>query len=249
MGRQKDKFLVLDVETANDVKEALCYDIGFAICDRQGNVEYQKSYIISDIFFDEKNIFKNKELMNSAYYHEKLPQYFAGIKSGEWQVKSFLGIRKEIKELIKKYKIKAVCAYNSAFDINALNQTLRYITKSNLRWFFNYDMQVYCIWHMACQTVCKSKDYIQFAYENKKYSEAGNMQTSAEIVWQYLTKDYNFEEKHTGLEDVKIECQIMAKCLNYHKKINRKINRACWCIPQKQFKNYKIKKEAENLPI
>lgn len=238
---RKFKYLVLDVETANSTEQPLVYDIGFAICDRNGKIYEQKSYIVSDIFFDEKRIFNNSELMNTAYYKEKLPQYFKGLKNDLWQVKSFLAIRKEIKGLIKEYNIKAICAYNAHFDINALNTTLRYITKSSCKWYFDYDTPIFCIWHMACQTICNKNDYLKTAIENDWQSEKGNIQTNAEKVWAYLTKEYDFSESHTGLADVLIEVQIMAECFKYHKKINKKINRACWNIPQPKAKKLKAK--------
>ena len=40
---QKEYFMVLDTETANSVEQPLPYDIGYAICDRQGNVEIARS--------------------------------------------------------------------------------------------------------------------------------------------------------------------------------------------------------------
>ena len=46
-------------------------------------------------------------------------------------------------------------------------------------------------------------------------------------------KKNDFEEEHTGLADALIETQILARCLKSHKSINKKINRACWRIPQK----------------
>ena len=60
--------------------------------------------------------------------------------------------------------------------------------------------------------------------------------TSAEVVWAYLTDNVDFEEKHTGLEDVKIEVQIMAHCFRQHKKMDKGINRLCWRTPQADFK-------------
>ena len=62
------------------------------------------------------------------------------------------------------------------------------------------------------------------------------MTTNAETVYKYLTKNADFEEEHTGLADVHIELEILCKCLTYHEKINRNINRGCFRIPQKKFK-------------
>jgi hypothetical protein len=137
---------------------------------------------------------------------------------------------------MKEYNISVVCAYNCNFDKNALNNTIRYISKSALRWFFPYGTEFYCIWNMACQTICKQKGYQRFCLENGFYSTSNNMKTSAETVWAYLTQTPSFEEKHTGLEDVKIEIEIMAHCFRQHKKMDKGINRLCWRVPQSEFK-------------
>lgn len=226
----KDYYLVLDVETANSTDDPLVYDLGFAVCDRKGNIYEAESYVVSDIFY------KETELMQSAYYHEKLPKYYEGIKEKAFKVINFYTAKKRIADLIEKYNIKAVCAYNASFDTKALNTTQRYLTNSKYRYFLPYGTEVYCIWHMACQVICTQKRYIKFCLDNGFVSESGNIKTSAETVFAYMTKNEKYEECHTGLQDVLIETQIMAKCFAQHKKMNKKINRLCWHIPQSKAK-------------
>lgn len=236
MDKRKKYYLVVDVETANSTQDALVYDLGFAICDKKGNIYLEKSYVITDIFDDEKKIFHNSEMMNTSYYNHKLPKYYQGLKNGKWKCISLLKARKEIATLMQEWNISEVWAYNCHFDRNALNNSIRYSTKSNLRWFFPYGTQFHCIWSVATQTICKQKGFLRFCLENNLYSEKGNVKTSAETVYAYLTKNADFEEEHTGLEDVRIEVQILAKCISQHKKMNKDINRACWQNPQKEFK-------------
>ena len=230
--RRKKYYLVLDVESANTLQQPLVYDIGYSVVDKKGNIYYSKSHAITDLFFDEKKIFNNDELMNSAYYSKKLPQYFE--QKGKWKFNPFLKVRKDILKIMKEFNINTVCAYNCSFDRNALNTTLRYITKSKLKWFFPYGTEFQCIWNMACQVICTQKRYIEMAIENNWFTKSGNMLTNAEKVWSYLINDKDFEEEHTGLEDVKIEVQIMARCLAQHKPMKTNIYRACWRIPQKK---------------
>lgn len=226
----KDYYLVLDVETANSTDDPLVYDLGFAVCDRKGNIYEAESYVVSDIFY------KETELMQTAYYHEKLPKYYEGIKKQAFKVINFYMAKKRIADLIEKYNIKAVCAYNASFDTKALNTTQRYLTNSKYRYFLPYGTEIYCIWHMACQVICTQKRYIKFCLDNGFVSESGNIKTSAETVFAYMTKNEKYEECHTGLQDVLIETQIMAKCFAQHKKMNKKINRLCWRIPQSKVK-------------
>ena len=234
--KRKKYYLVLDVESANTLEQPLVYDIGYQVVDKKGRVYEEKSHAITDLFFDEKKIFKNEELMKSAYYSDKLPQYY----NNGWEFHPFLMVRKEILKVIRKYNIKVVCAYNCAFDRNALNTTIRYITKSKIKWFFPYGLEYQCIWNMACQVICTQKSYIQMAIENNWFTDSGNMLTSAEKVWAYLTNNKEFEESHTGLEDVKIEVEIMVRCLAQHKPMKKNIYRACWRIPQKVVRKFII---------
>ena len=232
MSKQKEKFIVLDTETANSVDEPLPYDIGWAICDRSGYIYAKRSFVVAEIFLD------MKDLMQSAYYANKIPQYWEDIKQGKRQIKKMWNIRRIMIDDIKNYNIKKIGAYNMAFDQKSTNNLVRYISKSWLRWWLPYGMETFCIWHMACQVLADRPTYIKFANENGLVSSAGNVQTSAESIYKYLIKNPDFAESHTGLEDVEIEVEIMAHCYRQHKKMNTNINRLCWRIPQKRYKQY-----------
>ena len=225
---KKTYFLVVDVETANSTDDALVYDLGYAVVDRFGNVYETASFVISDIFQDEA------DLMSSAYYAEKIPQYLEGIAAHDFIVTNFYQARKAILAVMEKYGITEVCAYNASFDRNALNTTQRWLTKSKYRYFFPYGTQINCIWHMACQVICTQKRYRKFCETNGFVKPSGNLHTNAEAVYAYMTKDATFDESHTGLADVLIEVQIMAKCFAQHKKMDKSINKSCWRIPQKK---------------
>lgn len=222
--------LVVDVETANSTDDALVYDLGFAVVDKKGTVYETQSLIISDIFYGEA------ELMKSAYYAVKIPKYLEGIKQGKFQVVNFYTARMLVLALMKKYGVKTVMAYNANFDMSALNTTQRFLTKSKYRYFFPYGTKFECIWSMACQVLYTQKSFVRFAFQQGFMSPAGNLQTSAEVGYRYLTGDNAFEEEHTGLSDVLIETQIMAKCYQQKKAMKRTINRYCWTIPQKKRK-------------
>lgn len=226
--KRKKYIMVFDVETTNNIMESkfndgLVYDIGYAIVDKQNNEYVAKSYVISDIFDNEK------ELMKSAYYVKKLPKYYKELENGTRQRKTIFQVRREVNEMIKKYNIKEVYAYNANFDITTLNNTCRYVSKSLVRYFFPYGVNVCCIWNIACQTLGTQKTFLKQNVCNEK----GNLLTSAERMFAYISNNKDFQEEHTGLEDTRIESAILNKCFRQHKSIDKKINRACWQIPQK----------------
>lgn len=235
MARKKEMYLVIDTETCNTLEQPLVYDIGYAIADRNGNVVLERSFLVAEIFLDKKDI------MSSAYYAEKIPMYWDDVKKGTRIIKSLFNIRKQLFADMKEYNVKKVGAYNMGFDKKALNTTIRYCSKSLIRWFFPFGVEYFCIWNMACQVIMDTRKYVKFAIQNGLVSEKGNIQTSAESCFKFLMNDVNFIESHTGLEDVKIEVQIMAKCLKTHKRLDRKINSACWRLPQTKAK--KMRKE------
>ena len=234
MSRRKEMFLVIDTETCNTIEQPLPYDIGFAICDRFGNITEERSYIVAETFLD------MQETMKSAYFAEKIPQYWEDIKNGTREIKSIYKIRKEVKDLMSKYNVKKVGAYNMSFDKRALNNVMRYTTKSFCRWFFPFGTTFFCIWHLATQTLLQQKTFFKMAEKNNWFSEKGNLLTNAEVTYNYIKKMSDFKEEHKGLEDVRIEIEIMAHCFRQHKKMNTNINTSCWRLVQKAYKEYKV---------
>lgn len=214
--------LVIDTETTNSVEQPLPYDVGYAIVNTEtGEIFTEKSFVVAEIFLD-------KELMKDAYFAEKIPQYWDDIKAGKRIMKSICNIRKAIKSDMKKYNVTKVGAYNMGFDNRATKNDVRYISGSFLRWFFPYGTEFFCIWNMACTSILNTKDFADFAVKNGFVSEHGNIQTSAEIAFRYITNALDFEEAHTGLEDVKIECEILLAVLRSGMDFDERPNSACW---------------------
>jgi hypothetical protein len=230
MSRKKEMYLIIDTETCNSMEQPMVYDIGYVICDRYGYIVIEKSFVVAETFIDMADV------MASAYYAEKIPRYWEDLRNGKRIMKSLFNIRKQLLEDIKTYNVKTIGAYNMDFDKRALNCTTRFCSQSFIRWFFPYGMKYICIWHMACQTLLNTSTYIKFAKQNGLVSEKDNILTSAESAYKFLTKNVNFIEEHTGLEDVKIEVEIMAKCFATHKRMDKTINTHCWRLPQKKRK-------------
>lgn len=225
MDKRIKYYLIVDVETANSLDDPLVYDIGGVVTDKQGRIYETFSYIVRDIFVGEKN------LMNTAYYAEKVPDYWRDIWSNKREVINFMDMWQCVLKLMARYNITDVCAYNTHFDRLALDMTLRYLTKSKYRFFFPYNTNFICIWNMATQTICKQKSYVTFCEENNFLSNRGrNYSTSAETVFRYLNREPDFKEEHKGLDDVIIETEIFVMCWRQHKSFpyGRGIRRNCW---------------------
>ena len=67
--------------------------------------------------------------------------------------------------------------------------------------------------------------YRRFCFDNGNLTAhtPPRPQKKAETVKQYLENNPRFKEVHTGLEDVYIESEILAKCFSTHKKMRREL--------------------------
>ena len=208
-------YMTIDTETANGTDFPLVYDLGLAIHDKRGKVYETRSLVIADIYCGER------ELMKTAYYAQKLPKYEVALKSGEREMVSIFTARKIVRELCAKYNVKAIIAHNSRFDYNALNTSIRYITKSKTRYFLPYGITVYDSLKMARDTIVKQKTYKKFCEKNNYFTPTGQLKATAEILYRYITGQDEFNEEHQGLDDVLIEVAISAKCFAQHKPMRK----------------------------
>ena len=218
--RRKHYILVVDTETVNtcrdetgrlDTSAPLCYDIGFAVVDTHGEVYATESFVNEDIFFVER------DMMKTAYYAHKMPQYDEDLKNGLRKLGTTLAIRNRMWSLIEEYNIQEVVAHNARFDITALNMTLRYRTKSEKRRWFPPYIEVWDSMLMARSVIGKMPTYRKFCEENGFLTKNNQCSMNAENLYKFITKNLEFEEAHTGLEDVLIEKEIMAYCYRQHK--------------------------------
>lgn len=217
--RRRHYFIVFDTETANAIDCPLVYDIGWAVVDKHGNVYRTRSFINREIFFLEK------DLMQSAYYAEKLPLYYERIKNGSAQVANWQTIKSTLWADIAEYEIKEVIAHNARFDYLATATTQRWLTKSKYRYFLPYGVEVWDTLKMARSVVANKPTYRKFCEENgHTYGKNGNqVRLTAEVLYQFITQNKEFEEEHTGLSDVLIEKEILKYCYRQHKAMKKKL--------------------------
>ena len=223
MDRRISYKLVIDTETCPcDTTEKgvsgynmFAYDIGWAVVDKRGKVYETKSYINADVFLGEK------KLMKSAYYANKLPRYWEDITEGTRVLTSWFNIRCDLIETIARYGITEIYAHNMRFDYQVLLNTQRWLTKSKYRYFFPYEVKICDTLKMARDVIAKTPTYINFCQENGYLTKNGQVRLTAEILYRYITGDMEFEESHTGLEDVLIEKEILRYCYAKHKAMRK----------------------------
>ena len=213
---RKSYYLTIDTETANTFDDPMVYDLGGCIHDKKGNVYETFSFVIAEVFYG------MADLMQSAYYADKIPAYREEIRKGERKVVPLVKAKIIVHDLCEKYNVKAIIAHNMAFDYRALSKTQRYLTKSKYRWFFPYGIELWDSLKMAQDTICKQKGYIAYCEENGFVTKYGKPRATAEILTRYLEGKIDYQEEHTGLADVLIEKEITAQCLRQHKPMRKK---------------------------
>ena len=213
--KRKNYHLVFDTETANGLNDPIMYDLGGAVVDKKGNVYETFSFIIKEVFYG------MRDLMQSAYYANKIPMYEEQIARGERQVVSLYEAKKILNEICKKYNVKSLVAHNARFDYRSTSKTQRYLTKSLYRYFLPYGIPIWDTMKMANDTICKQTHYKEWCYENGYLTKNGRVRKTAEILYRYISGDNDFIESHTGLEDVMIEKEIFVHCLRQHKKMRK----------------------------
>ena len=109
--KRKSYFVVFDTETANGLDDPIMYDLGFAVVDKKGTVYETNSLIIREVFYG------MKDLMKSAYYADKIPNYEKEIANGQRKVVSLYEAKKIFQAVCKKYNVKACIAHNADLTI------------------------------------------------------------------------------------------------------------------------------------
>lgn len=220
--KRKKYYIVIDTETCpidrqiEEVtpKNMLVYDMGFCVVDKRGVVYKTGSYIVSNIFFSE---FYTK--MQSCYYKDKIPLYFDQIGKSERIVKSWGQISWIIRKVIEEYNITSIVAHNAMFDFGSLKNTKEYLEE--------FSMFPYMEWldtlKMAKSVIAEMPTYQRYCKKNDYLTPTGKCKLTAEILYKFISKNDDFKENHTGLEDTLIEKEILAYCIKQHKKMDKKL--------------------------
>ncbi len=216
---QKQYYLVYDTETAGGLENPFVYDLGFIVIDRQGNVYEKFSLVIKDIFHD------NWEMLKTAYYCEKLPNYLRELLNGDRQMVTFYEAKMLIASICEKYNIKAIMAHNAFFDYKATRNTQNFLTDGKYHSFLPYGVELWDTMKMAQDVIATKKSYIKFCEENGYMTKhkTPRPQVKAEVLYRYISGDNEFIEDHTGLADVLIEKEIFTYCIKQKKAMRRKL--------------------------
>lgn len=212
-------FIVLDTEGVSDGApiskrnigaNALFYDCGWIVANREGERLASFSFVNTDVFMQ-------SELMQTAYYANKLPQYFAGL-GDDWSCANTLQIWQTFAECVKQYNVRDIWAYNVGYDRASLNYTIAKQSNGFRKYFSPYGCKYRDIWDYAGNTICNTRKFVEWTIERGFTSAKGNPSTSADTVAKYVYGDLEFAEHHTALSDCECELDILLACFKRKQK-------------------------------
>lgn len=193
---------VFDTETTS-LDKPFCYNIGYAIIDADTwETICARSFVVEQVWH-------NLPLFSTAYYAEKRSTYVAEMRARTTVMDKFGYICRQMMRDFRQYEIDTAFAYNSAFDEKVFdfncdwfkcNNPFDTINIKDIRGFAHYFLV--------------DDDYKRFCEDNQFFTESGNYSTTAEIMFRYISKNMEFVEAHTALDDSLIEAEILLACIN-----------------------------------
>ena len=214
---KKQKYLLfIDTETIGSLyvaESVMPFEIGMKVFDLESmKVIKEKSYLV-------RKFFNNKYIMLSTFSATKYPSYFEKLENDKrYKTMSVKDICQDLEKVINRYNIKIMVAHNGKFDQNAIARiSEEFGTNNPMRKLDLLDtMEI-------SKMITFSKEYTDFCIKNKErlnsmnesafITNSGRVRTTAQAIYSYLTNNPEFEEAHTGLEDIDIEIEIFKESL------------------------------------
>lgn len=204
-------FAILDIETLTDAR--LAFDIAWILKDSKGNTLESHNYLVSEIA---ETPFAQILIRRDSFMKNKAQFYMDGMAFNSFVIMSLYDIMYEFHAAATKYNAKIVmCAYNAKFDYSVLNDNMQAYYGMN---FFDDSIEIVDIMTMALATICDTNKFVRWCQLTNHVTAKGNVQTNAETVYAYLTRDSDFVEAHHALQDCEIEADIYFKARKYRKK-------------------------------
>lgn len=216
--RKVKNVLGIDTETIMDLQNAMPFDIGYVVYNnKEDKIEKQGTYLV-------RKFVNNKYIILSSWSANKYERHYKPLlntKTKDVKVESVEKIAKEFAKIIKKYNIKYMFAHNGQFDYQALKRLFKDVGVENP--FENLD--IIDTMMLSYKTITTTKEYENFCKENSNIKKLQNntkvsrfitkdnkVRQTAESIFAFIDKNIDFEENHTGLEDIRIELEIFKYC-------------------------------------
>ena len=230
------------------ISKPLIYDIGWTIIDRQGRIYDRKNFLVSEIFsvpaiFDTAYYADKRPL-----YLEKLQAgeiILTDWRTATKELEDALNAVKAVGAYNAAFDFKKAIPFTELY-INKLyspdfhewldyqnylidraangfrNKRIASRKPADENEIFRFRGGVYPlfdIWALACEYIMDSDEYRDFAWDEGLLTDSDKYyKTSAEVVYRFLSRNREFVEAHTALDDAEIESEILASIIRKDKK-------------------------------
>lgn len=214
---RKERYLLfVDTETIGSLfvqDSVLPFEIGTKVYDMEkGQVIRQKSYLV-------RKFLNNKYIMFNTFSATKYPTYLERIKTDKcYKSESVKDIMQDLLKVINRYNIKIMVAHNGNFDKCAIARLCEEFGTDNP----TKNIDLLDTMELS-KIITFSKEYSNYCIENMEIknslnesafiTNSGRVRTTAQAIYSFITKNPQFQEAHTGLEDIDIEIEIFKKSM------------------------------------
>ena len=194
--------MIFDTETTS-LEKPFCYNIGYVVYNtEQDNILLKREFVCEQVWH-------NPMLFTTAYYSNKRELYVNRMRARQIAMDKFGYICQQMIRDIKMYEIELAFAYNSTFDEKVFNYNCEWFKCNNP--FDNVEIKD--IRGYVHNSIANQDHFKQWCDHNEKFTEKGNYSTTAETIYQYVSRDLEFVEEHTALNDSLIELAILVHCV------------------------------------
>ena len=225
------------------IAKPLIYDLGWQVIDRTGKVYIRKSFLISEVFsvpqvfntayyaskrpiyLDKlknneiiltdwktatKELVKDLQIVEAVGAYNSMFDYKKAIPFTERYMKALYSQDFYSWEAKQNKICEGIATGKAKTNNNNFNGEVFH--------FRGRSYPLFDLWGLSCKYILNNDEYKQQCIDNNWKSQSGKYyKTSAETTYRFLTKNEDFIESHTAVEDAIIESEIFSAILKITK--------------------------------
>jgi len=221
------------------IAKPLIYDLGWQVVDRKGRVYARRNFLISEIF-SVPSIFNTAYYAcKRPIYLEKLAK--GEITLTDWRT-AVAALEEDMAEVEAVGAYNSMFDFKKAIPFTELYINMLYspdfydwdkmqericknIASDNrfsstkefdpeIFKFRGKDYKLFDLWGLSCEHILNNDEYKTMCQENGWITESGKYyKTSAETAFRFISRNLDFDEAHTALDDAAIESELLARIM------------------------------------